>query len=331
MDREHLLGILQGLSAKNVQCYERSKNVQLSCLLAPFTHRGRVDSSPSASISFGESPDTSLVHCFSSACGFGGTFVQYLTTCNDYMGGEISAAVDEARYLERDDPSARLGAVLKKFERKYSTSAEATEKLEVWSEAELSVFQKTLSRSFLEKRGISPEVAKTYGFMWEERTNRVVVPIRRYDGKLVGCVGRCWCPNCHKGEKHDGRFHNYWAFPSGKFLFNEHRVDRTAPIVVVEGIFDALRLASCGFPNALALFGSSISDAQAKKLTSFSQPIYLMLDGDAAGRSGTMKAIGILRDTAERVQECFVPEGKDPGDLSEEELEEILKTSRKAL
>lgn len=327
MNQDQVLQILNDVGAQNVRPYASSGNIQFSCLHAPFKHEGGSDGTPSASVSYKH--EVSLVNCF--ACEFGGTFVQYIGMYNQYMNGSVSGVVDAAKYFEKGDPASKIDAVLKKYEQKFAYNNEVTNKLEVWNEEELSAFQKIVKPSFLRAKRISLEVAQDFCLMWEERHQMVVAPIRRYDGGLVGCTGRCWCDQCKGGAHHAKRYYNYWNFPSGKFLFNEWLVDRSQPVIVVEGIFDVLRMASAGYDNTVALMGSSLSDTQAKKLKSLTQPVYMMLDGDMAGRKGVMKAVGMLRGTVVSLRECEVPDGKDPGDLSDGELKNIVESARLVL
>jgi 5S rRNA maturation endonuclease (ribonuclease M5) len=273
--------------------------------------------------------DVALVHCF--ACSFSGTLLQYVELANQYKEGKLSGVIDNLRYLERNTPSDQIQAAIQRYEKKYAQAVEIEEKLETWNEMELLVFKRELKPSFLNKRGISVETAKDFGLLWDERSKRVVVPIRRYDGALVGCVGRCWCDQCKTGPRCDKPYYNYWAFKKSKFLFNEFMLKPKEPVYVVEGIFDAIRLVSFGFHNAAAILGSSLSVDQARKLAALSGPVYLMFDGDAAGRKCTMESIRILTKKVVVLYECAVPEDTDPGDLSKEQTENVIKSAKLVL
>ena len=332
MDQAHLLKVLADLKAKNIRPHPHTGHFQMSCLLAPWTHLSHngkpgEDRHPSLSVSFKH--EVSLAHCFAGGCSFGGTFYQYVSLYNQYVEGQASGIVDTVRYLERADPEVKLEAVGMKYEIKRLRSQEVADIMEAYEDTELSTFERKLKRSFIQSRGISEEIGREYCLMWEERSHRVVVPVRRrIDGKLIGAVGRCWCDKCQKNNRCETPYHNYWMFPKEKYLFNETKLDPTKPCYVVEGIFDCLKMISVGYTNTAAIMGSSMSETQVTKLAR--SKIYLMFDGDPAGRKCTMQSIELIRQKMPMtiIQECMVPDGKDPGDMTAEELKITISASK---
>ena len=71
--------------------------------------------------------------------------------------------------------------------------------------------------------------------------NRIVIPIHNADGLLVAYAGRAI----------DGSEPRY-KFPAGfrksLELFNLHRVGREASVVLVEGLFDCMKVSQAGYP-----------------------------------------------------------------------------------
>ena len=331
MDQAHLLKVLTDLKAKNIRPHQHTGHLQFSCLLAPWTHirsdgKPGEDRHPSCSVSFKH--EVSLAHCFAAGCGFGGTFYQYVLLFNQYVEGQAGGVLDNVRYLERQDPLVQLDAVTRKFEIKQLRNQEIADIMEGYDDAELSTFEKKLKKSFLESRGISVEVGKSYPLLWEERSQRVVVPVRRrIDNKLIGAYGRHWCSACKEGKDCEFKHHNYWMFPKEKYLFNEDRLDYSKPVFVVEGIFDCLKLVSVGYTNAVAIMGSSMSELQEVKLPK--EKIYLTFDGDSAGRACTMKSVDLIKrmHPGIKVFECIVPDGKDPVDMRPEEIKKAVETA----
>jgi DNA primase len=87
-----------------------------------------------------------------------------------------------------------------------------------------------------------------------------------------------------------------------------------------------MRLWQAGFPNAVALLGTSLSSAQREWLEK-APGILLMLDGDAAGR----KAAGqIAASFAGKTQVVIhhLPDGFDPDDLSDRRLRSVVDRYR---
>jgi DNA primase len=95
------------------------------------------------------------------------------------------------------------------------------------------------------------------------------------------------------------------------------------PLIVVEGPFKVYHLFQAGFLNAVASFGSSLSDEQAAILAATGRPIVLMFDGDEAGRTGMRTAAGKLISKT-FVRAVKLPDGIEPDDLSAEQLAKLL-------
>jgi len=69
--------------------------------------------------------------------------------------------------------------------------------------------------------------------------------------------------------------------------------------------------------------GSSVSEAQKALLTAHFREVILMLDGDATGRKAA-EAIAPRFAGSVFVRICNVPEGKQPDELSSEEIQKPL-------
>lgn len=146
-------------------------------------------------------------------------------------------------------------------------------------------------------------------------SGRYVIPLHDEQGRLVGYAGRSL----------DGVEPKY-LFPAGekgfaksKFLFNLHRVIKSsgadAPVIVVEGFFDAMWLAQAGLP-AVAVMGCSISEAQEELLAEHFNRVVLLFDGDEAGRRGAADALPRLaRRIFTRVVD--LPDGIQPDLLAD--------------
>jgi len=330
MDKDTLVNYLIGfgIPKESIKVYPNTGNVQISCLNAPWTHGSGTDSDPSCSISFKH--DISLVLCW--GCHFEGTLIEYISLHNQFVNGSAAKQVDLIRKLEEKTPDQQIDLALNKWDKKYTNFRESSERLEVWDDKELSAFKPILKKSFLEQKRIKAEIAQIYQLMWDEKGCRVVVPVRRWDGELVGCMGRCWCDLCRQGKEHVDKFRKkhfaYWNFPKSHFMFNEHLVSNKEKVFVVEGPFDVMRMFGAGFENTVALMGSSLSVDQARKLTNLGQPVVLMLDADPGGETGTAKAIPMLKGRVVSLHECTLPEGKDPGDLTDEEVKTAVENSK---
>jgi 5S rRNA maturation endonuclease (ribonuclease M5) len=139
----------------------------------------------------------------------------------------------------------------------------------------------------------------------KEMYERAVVPI--YDENfqyMVGCTGRSVhekCSNCkgyHKPTdscptpeevwKYSKWRHNA-GFKTQDYLYNywiaKHRIKETTSVIIVESPGNVWRLAECGITNAVAIFGSSMSDRQKMLLDiSGAMTIVTIMDNDDAGK-----------------------------------------------
>jgi DNA primase len=176
---------------------------------------------------------------------------------------------------------------------------------------------------YLRQRGIKEATAKDFGVGYfsgkGSMSGRLVIPICNDKGELVAYAGRSLDGSEPKYKLPSG-------FHKGLVLFNYHRVlkevgARTA-IVLVEGFFDCMKIVQAGFP-AVALMGSSLSEAQEELITGDFERVILMLDGDEAGRSGADTiAARLYRKMFVRIVE--VGEGRQPDQLSSDEIKKTL-------
>jgi DNA primase len=177
---------------------------------------------------------------------------------------------------------------------------------------------------YLAERGITEETAGSFGVGYfggkGSMHGRIVIPIHNERGELVAYAGRAI-------DGTEPRYKLPLGFHKSLELFNLHRavgesnLDRR--VVVVEGFFDCLQVTRAGVP-CVALMGSSMSEAQEELLANHFESAWLMLDGDEAGRNGTGECLTRLGRRM-WVRSARVPDGKQPDQLSGEELKGLLE------
>jgi len=173
-----------------------------------------------------------------------------------------------------------------------------------------------MASRYLRNRGFRPALARKYdmGYCLRGRyAYRLVVPVYT-EGKLRTFIARAIVSVLEKKV----------LIPSGSrashALFN---IDNVAPplCIVVEGVFDALRLRQ----YAIASLGTTLSDYQIDLLrTKGFRGIVVMRDGDEAGRTAARKDADALVAMGFRVCVAQLPDGVDPGSASERQLAEAL-------
>lgn len=196
---------------------------------------------------------------------------------------------------------------------------------------------------YLERRHVSPQLAAARGigyaitgrYAW-----RVIVPVKS-DATLYTFVARTvltQCPNCM--EVLDDCTCRPRHFPkvltpttkdganprATLFNFDAVRSSRSTSVVVVEGVFDALRLPS----EAVALLGSSASATQVSLISGLvrGRECILALDGDEAGYKGALKVAEALTAELVPLRVAVLPEGADPGSMDIDELHRCLTNAQ---
>lgn len=179
-----------------------------------------------------------------------------------------------------------------------------------------------IARSF---RGISAKTLKEFGAFYtntnEKLVDRIFFPIKDLRDKPIAYVGR------HMHSSGNPRYLNY---PSGVTMpiFPEKFRERYTSAVLVEGIFDMLNCYDKGLHNVCCTFGTNtlFKDTALKLLPLRTQgvsKIYLMYDGDEAGRLAMDKLVPILEECEYTVEKITLEEDSDPGELSQEYVDSI--------
>jgi DNA primase len=172
-------------------------------------------------------------------------------------------------------------------------------------------------------RGISPQTLKYFGAFYtnqvEKLQDRIIFPIKDITGKTVVYVGR------HTLSNGNPRYLNY---PSGVQIpvFPSHLPSGYKSMVIVEGIFDMLNLYDKGLHNVICAFGTNtLQNSTKQKMLPFKAQgithVYLMFDGDEAGRKASTLLKPLIEDCGFIVEQITLPDDMDPGELSQEDVD----------
>ena len=176
-------------------------------------------------------------------------------------------------------------------------------------------------------RGISKETLKQFeAFMLAGESkemrgfeDRIIFPIRDITGKIVMFLGRHTLSNGNP---------KYLNFPSGVTIPLFPTKIKAKSIVIVEGIFDMLNCYDKGLHNVVCTFGTNTlqKDTRLKLLpykTQGVEKIYIMFDGDDAGREATKKLKPLLEECEFEVEVITLEDGQDPGEFSQDYVDSI--------
>ena len=174
---------------------------------------------------------------------------------------------------------------------------------------------------YLHSRGVSDAQIIAYKMGWCITglfSWRVIIPVYS-KGVLHTIVARS------VGTVEPKTRHPAGATP-GHALFNIDHINGEQ-VVMVEGVFDALCIQQVN-KNVVATLGTNLSAHQRGLLRDAGvKMVYLMWDGDAAGRTGMARVAHELQSAMFHVKECVLPEGVDPGSASWDAISEAIMRS----
>ena len=144
-------------------------------------------------------------------------------------------------------------------------------------------------------------------------TNRIMIPITNVSGYVVGFTGRIY------NDEDQAKYINTKEtiiYKKSDILFNyynaKNEIKKEKKVIVVEGNMDAIKLASSGIKNIVALMGVALSKEQINILKKLRVPVILMLDNDSAGLDATVKLGQLLIDSGIDTQVVRLSGAKDP-------------------
>ena len=143
-----------------------------------------------------------------------------------------------------------------------------------------------------------------------EYANRVIIPSFNKDGYVNYFVARSWIDEFP-------RYKNPQA--SKNIIFNELFVDWTKPIILTEGVFDAVKAG-----NAIPLLGSTMKENSKvfQEIVKREIPIYLALDPDAQKKQDWITEMLLSYDVP--VYSVDVSGYKDVGEMEPEVFQDRL-------
>ena len=312
---------------------ERGPQISVSCPLAGKILNGRkyhqdaYDSNHSCSVSIVED-GPSLVRCFSGYCGFKGLWSRLLLKAHEAdKAPEIVSLLEDVAKIEEVTIEGKVARNRKTIEKLSKQEAEKDLDKDILTESTWDPFRDRIPGYAIE-RGITVETAKKWGLGYDKPGKRLVFPVRRRDGKLVGMQGRDITGEAER------RHHNYEGFKKEKYLLGAHLLEDGKPIVIVEGAVGAVKAYQALYPEAcvVAPLGEGFSKSHADTIASVNPPcIYIFTDGDAAGRAIASKIEYQLHGRIPmRLMECpteIDEKGKkvwDAGNLPEDHIKRIF-------
>ncbi len=301
---------LRELEARSVDTFPtgNSQEVMINC---PFHD----DENPSCEVN----TDTGLFYCF--GCGTGGTFLKIMAELD---GMSIQEAARRMRDGQRMDE-----VVVSIFNRLESLDDEKQIPFKFLSKESFHrvfcpVRDVGVGRFYLENRGITVKTMKQFDLRWAVEgimRDRVIVPVYTDMGKLLTYAGRTVYDDVQPKTR---KVRSSGSALFGLFEIAQRRDGRTKLpcLIVTEGEFDAMYLQQKGLKAVSTMGTAKITEDQLALLRRYTKEVWFSYDGDAAGQKAQHRAMQQTR----RVVPTYgvsLPEGKDPNELSDDEINEI--------
>lgn len=242
--------------------------------------------------------EKNMFHCWS--CGFGGGATKFL------------ASIGETVILDFDSKQPyRIKKLKEKIQRKIEID-----------DIKLPEDRRIYSREF---KGISPTILKEFNAFVTNSLRLegyICIPVYQF-GKLRFIEGRSKRTLANQPK--------YYRKPDNvvvaDVLFPLDKVKNTNYVILVEGLYDMLNMWQLGYKNTLCVFGTN--NFTKRKLELLDRigvtRVDIMFDPDLAGQKGAEKVANMLdsRNIFSRIVK--LPEGVDPGDLTKNLAESVLR------
>ncbi len=144
--------------------------------------------------------------------------------------------------------------------------------------------------------------------------NRIIIPIISKNGNVVGFGGRV----LDEGNPKYLNSPENEIFKKRNLLFGVCNLKRTQiskeGLILSEGYMDVISLYKHGF-SSVASLGTSVSDNQIEQILNLSDKIFVVFDGDMAGKNATLRVfdkILPLLKLGKIFKFIFLPKGMDP-------------------
>ena len=238
-----------------------------------------IDKTPSFSVN----PEKNMYYCFS--CGRGGGIIQYL---QEYEGLSFDNAVEKACKLADTDistmcysPTVKLLKKIKRLRQKKIVT-----KHTIIDECEYEKYKKDTVSEWLDE-GIRQSEIDLFDIRIDDRSNRIVYPVRDIDGNLINIKGRTRFSDYK--SMHLMKYINY--FPVGTMDYLQG-LNITLPyikekneIIIFESLKSVMKCFGWNYKNSASAEKHSLTDEQIRLIIFLRVNVVFAYDSDVSYKS----------------------------------------------
>lgn len=163
--------------------------------------------------------------------------------------------------------------------------------------------------------------------------DRIVFPMAESSGRVVAFSGRILHPN-DKAPKYVNSPETP-LYKKSELLYGYDKAKtgiRTLGFsLIVEGQFDVVMAHQAGYHNTVAVSGTALTPHHVQLLERLSEKVVLALDADRAGIAAMKKSAELMLGRGMDVKVVELPEGQDPADLIQTDVEGFKKLVGKSV
>ena len=164
--------------------------------------------------------------------------------------------------------------------------------------------------------------------MYDRFRGRLIFPVRNISGKIIAFGGRAIISDTQAKYINSPETEIYRKRANLYMLNNAvNSIRKSGYSILCEGYMDVLRLHKCGFTEAVASLGTSLTAEQAGLLKRYADRCYICYDSDKAGQAAAVRGMYILAGNGLDVQVVRLDEGKDPDEFLSSNPPESFKNA----
>jgi len=167
------------------------------------------------------------------------------------------------------------------------------------------------------ERGFNIETLEHFEVGFSRPKNRVVIPVRDQNYKLVGYIGRA------TSSDQEPRYLYNKGFKRADVLFNIQNAKHHNECIITEGSTDAMAIHQAGYPNVVATLGAMVSQHQFTMIRKYFDSVIIFSDNDEAGQQ--MRRDILEACSGKELYTVELPDSKkDAGEMTQEEITQTL-------
>lgn len=167
-------------------------------------------------------------------------------------------------------------------------------------------------KDYMSERGFHLDTLEKWEIGYDDISERITIPIRDHEGRLVGFKGRAWRDNTIPrymilGDHGNQERYGFQPYQKSKYVFGLDKIkkhidensislysDRMKVFCIVEGELNVIAMDQHGLSATVGIAGSEFSQTQCDLIKRIATEAILFLDNDKAGEKGTKKVIEML-------------------------------------